>query len=453
MIAALAGLAAMPAVASGAVGNGMIAYGDDTGMKVMNANGTGSVPMFSPEPGDRPVYSPDGNAVAVRSWRQGQPRPDVAVARLDVNDGLHIVASDGALPAWSPDSKRIAYARYIPASNDTQIRVVNADGSGDTPVILELSNGCAYREFNEGLWWLPEGRLLYLCGLEIVTIKPDGTDRQTHGVPPNEAIMYDADLSPDGTTFAGPYGEGEVAVWNWTTGGTAQYTNDGQTREWMTWSPDGTKILYQGSGGTMTMPAAGGGESVLTGAFGYHYAWQPCVVGVTVTCTPTTLNGTLVTGPGDGGGDPPPTGGGGGGGGGGTPAPPAPPTPLPPAFTAFDAKPAFARGAAKQAGAKTIAVKVGCNAESAEPCAIALAARTAKPVGPKKLTVAKASVTVAPGKTRKVTLRLTAKARKLLKRKKSLKLVIAARARRSDGASVVTTTTVKLKAPKKKRAR
>ena len=99
------------------------------------------------------------------------------------------------------------------------------------------------------------------------------------------------------------------------------------------------------------------------------------------------------------------------------------------------------------------AVKVGCDAGSAEPCAIALTARTAKPVGRSKLIVAKASVTVAPGKSRKVTLRLTAKARKVLKRKKSLKLVISARARRSDGASVVTTTTVKLKAPKKKRAR
>ena len=215
----------------------------------------------------------------------------------------------------------------------------------------------------------------------------------------------------------------------------------------MTWSPDGTKILYGGSGGTTFMSAGGGGESVLSGAFGYHYAWQPCVAGVTVTCAATTLNGTLVNGPGDGGGDPP-AGGGNPPAGGGTPAPPAP---TPPAFTAFDAKPAFARGAAKQSGAKAIAVKVGCNAQSAEPCAIALTATTAKAVASKKkrkLVVAKASVTVAPGKTRKVTLRLTAKGRKVLKRAKTLKLVIAAKSRRSDGASVVTSTTVKMKAPK-----
>ena len=136
-IAAVVGLAAMPGVASAAAGNGMIAYGGDSGMMVMNANGTGSVPMFTTGDYARPVYSPDGNAVAVSSWPEGHPRPDVAVARLGVNDGLHVVAADGAIPAFSPDSKRIAYARYIPATDSVQIRVVGADGTADTPVITE----------------------------------------------------------------------------------------------------------------------------------------------------------------------------------------------------------------------------------------------------------------------------------------------------------------------------
>jgi hypothetical protein len=139
-----------------------------------------------------------------------------------------------------------------------------------------------------------------MWGADIVTINPDATGRQTHGTVPSDAVMYDADLSPDGTTFAGPRGEGDVGVWNWTTGATAEYTNDGEEpgmgREWMTWSPDGTKILYAQAGNT-------------------------------------------VTGPGGGGGNPPPTGGGSGGGGGSAPAP---------TFTAFDAKPAFARGSASR---------------------------------------------------------------------------------------------------------
>jgi hypothetical protein len=83
---------------------------------------------------------------------------------------------------------------------------------------------------------------------------------------------------------------------------------------------------------------------------------------------------------------------------------------------------------------------------------IALTARTAKKVVAKKhkpkrkLVVAKTALTLAPGKARKVTLRLNRTARTVLKRKKQLKLVITAKARRSDGASVVARTRLKVKA-------
>jgi hypothetical protein len=214
---------------------------------------------------------------------------------------------------------------------------VDADGTDDALVRSEPDgDGCAYREFNEGLWWLPDGRLLYLCLDDIVTINPDGTGRTVQGnIPDDHTTMYDADLSPDGTRFAGPWGEGDVNVWNWTTGGTSQLTTDEELREWMTWSPDGTKILYAKGASTMTIPAGGGGETVLSSDGGYQYAWQPCVAGTTVTCSAKTLNGTLLT-----------TGGGGtttsGGAGGTTTTPPTGGgTTPPPAFTAFDARPAF----------------------------------------------------------------------------------------------------------------
>jgi len=427
--------------------NGMIAFsgGDEDRLLAMNANGTGPVPLFTSDAYARAAWSPDGNSLAVLYWPDADPRPNVALARLDKDDGVRIVARDGALPAFSPDSKRIAYARYVPATDDTEIRVVDADGTDDALVRSEPDGtGCAYREFNEGLWWLPDGRLLYLCLDDIVTINPDGTGRTVQGaIPDDHATMYDADLSPDGTRFAGPWGEGDVNVWNWTTGATGQLTTDEEPREWMTWSPDGTKILYAKDGSTMTIPAGGGGEAVLAGFRGVHYAWQPCVAGTTVTCSPTTLNGTLVgTG---GGGTTAPTGGGGGGGGGGTTGGGGGTTP-PPTFTAFDAKPAFS-GAAKATDRK-IVVKVRCDARSTQPCAIALTATTAKAVASrkmKKLVVAKARLTLAPGKSRKVTLKLTPKARKVLKRAKKLKLVLRATSRRSDGKTVVAKKTVTIK--------
>jgi hypothetical protein len=416
--------------------NGMIAFGGENGMRAMNANGTGSVPLFTTDQYYRGAWSPDGNALAVLYWPDSDSRPNVALARLNMDDGVRVVARDGALPTFSPNSKRIAYARYVPATDDTEIRVVDADGTDDALVRSEPDGyGCAYREFGEGLWWLPDGRLLYLCIDDIVTINPDGTGHTVEGsIPDDHATMYDADLSPDGTRFAGPWGEGDVNVWNWTTSATGQLTSDGDTfaREWMTWSPDGMKILYAKGAATTTIPAGGGGETVLSGEGGSQYAWQPCVAGTTVTCSAKTLNGTLVT-TGGGGTTTPPTGGGGGsttGGGGGTTTPPA--------FTAFDAKPAFS-GAAKATDRK-IVVKIRCDAKSTQACAISLTATTAKAVASKKrkkLVVAKSKLTLAPGRSRKVTLKLTAKARKVLKRERKLKLVLKATSRRSDGKTVV----------------
>jgi Tol biopolymer transport system component len=91
--------------------NGMIAFGGEETQEAMNADGTGARPLFTVDQYFRPAWSPDGNSLAVLYWPDADPRPNVALARLDKDDGVRIVARDGALPSFSPDSKRIAYAR------------------------------------------------------------------------------------------------------------------------------------------------------------------------------------------------------------------------------------------------------------------------------------------------------------------------------------------------------
>ena len=99
-------------------------------------------------------------------------------------------------------------------------------------------------------------------------------------------------------------------------------------------------------------------------------------------------------------------------------------------------------------------VKVGCDARSAVPCAVTVEATTAKAVASakkRKLVAARGRVTVAPGATKKLRLKLSAKARKVLKRKGKLALNVVATTRRSDGRKVTARTKLTLKVKMKAR--
>jgi len=83
--------------------------------------------------GRSPVLSPDGKLVAylVGPWTSTA----IVVAKADGSDP-RIVAGGRATawnPAWSPDSKRIAYT-YGDSSRVLQVHLVNADGTADRAV-------------------------------------------------------------------------------------------------------------------------------------------------------------------------------------------------------------------------------------------------------------------------------------------------------------------------------
>jgi hypothetical protein len=158
---------------------------------------------------------------------------------------------------------------------------------------------------------------------------------------------------------------------------------------------------------------------------------------VTVTCEPTTLAGGVTSGA------PPAGGGGGGGGAGGSTAP-----------GTFEEAPVFAKRAAKQDGKAAFKVKVGCDDRSITPCGVAVTAKTANAVTAaakkaKKLVVARAKATIAPGKTKTVKLKLSKAGRKVLKRTGKLALRITASSTRSDGSKRTANTKLTMRAPRK----
>jgi hypothetical protein len=464
--AVLVGLMAGAESAAAATGNGMIAA---NGI-VMRADGSGVVPLFEPAAAFvHPKFSPDGNSVLFNDWPAVQPQPSLKTASLVRNDGVRQAAGVGAGDAaWSPDSQRIVYAKYIDVPGGTdrvEIHTVSPDGSGDALLITE-SYSCVYPGWAGGIFWNQvTDRIMYVCGngtdLLVTSIKPDGTDRQSHGAIPESPSTEDGyfnhiDLSPDGTKFAGTWSD-EISAWDWHGGTPTKITTDGLwtdtccSETWASWAPDGTKLVYaddRAPWGLSIVSASGGPETPigLAGEEPTVDDWQPCVTGVTVTCEPITLKSTPVRAPADGGG---------GGDDATTPVPtPAPtPTPASPGPGPFDNAPRFKRGAAKQDGANGIAVKVGCDARSVVPCAVTVEVSTVKAVAAakkRKLIVGRRSVTVAPGATKKVRIKLSSKARKVLKRKRKLALNVLATARRSDGQKVTARTKVTIRAKKKR---
>ncbi len=114
--------------------------------------------------GHEPLWSPDGSKIAFDGYREGKNFGYV---------DLHVVSADGSgnplivtpspytewtFGAWSPDGGRFVY-RATDSEGKTTYRVMNANGSGDHPLVMP-SGGDA-REAS----WSPDGsRIVYERG-------------------------------------------------------------------------------------------------------------------------------------------------------------------------------------------------------------------------------------------------------------------------------------------------
>ena len=133
----------------------MAADGSDSSsaVKVVDAGG-------SPVPGS-PVLSPDGNHMAF-TVSQGQVggRGTYVVGADGL--GLRKVADDTGLPAWSPDGRRLAFARLeVRDSRQTAVGIytIGLDGSA-LREILDTSELVAHRVYS--LEWSPDGAEILL---------------------------------------------------------------------------------------------------------------------------------------------------------------------------------------------------------------------------------------------------------------------------------------------------
>ncbi len=148
---------------------------------LMNADGTGSKPIFRDEAKNAmaPAWSPKGDRIAfsLGQFFQTILGPSLAdIATIDTDGGQLTVLTDGkanyAVPSWSPDGKRIAYRRAGPNGNALEIIDVA------TRTQRVLISGDAH--VNQPAWSPVADRIAFMSDrdgdYELYAVNSDGKD-------------------------------------------------------------------------------------------------------------------------------------------------------------------------------------------------------------------------------------------------------------------------------------
>ncbi|MFN2146064.1 MAG: TolB family protein, partial [Anaerolineales bacterium] len=101
---------------------------------VVNADGTGRVPLVSYPGGDfDPAWSPDGEKIAFTTYRDNLSSSDLNLYLYNLADNsvtpLTNDLNADRRPAWSPDGEQIAFQRQ-PQGGSIQINIMQKDGTG-----------------------------------------------------------------------------------------------------------------------------------------------------------------------------------------------------------------------------------------------------------------------------------------------------------------------------------
>lgn len=129
---------------------------DASQLYVMNADGANARKLTSL--GGRvfaPAWSPDGTQIAfcrTEDHQDAQPVAELLVTGLDGAKPRLLGA--GAFPSWSHDGKRLTYSAFTGKGKETQLKVMNADGTGSR-VLIEAPSAM-------GVWSSDGKRLAYL---------------------------------------------------------------------------------------------------------------------------------------------------------------------------------------------------------------------------------------------------------------------------------------------------
>jgi Tol biopolymer transport system component len=239
--AILAGGSLLPgdALATTPGANGRIVFVGDTGLFVMNPDGTRRVRLTGSSGDFFPHWSPDGRVIAFQGSCPGCTYDEIVTVKPNGTGLTRITTGGAGTPSWSPDGSKIAFSR-------NGIQVVGLDGSDPVPLTTDNDRDPV---------WSPDGSKIAFVryfnatgNRQIWIMDSDGTDAAPLTAEGPD-FVGSLDWSPDATRIVFERSNGsEWQVWSMDADGSdaAPLTSAGNNFN-PTWAPDGTKIGFVSS--------------------------------------------------------------------------------------------------------------------------------------------------------------------------------------------------------------
>lgn len=228
-----------------------------TGIESVRADGTGGVTtlttnapvevcvpdgarpscgMFADKEDSQPTLSPDGSQLLFKRLGKYGQLSGIALASADGSSvALRTTSEADHAPSWSPDSKRIAFARSVTGS-DTLI-VMNVDGSN--------AQQLASMARIDGIAWSPDGTRIAMSGDAggdtpgVYVVAADGSSAAARLVAMSASAISPSAWSPDGNRIAFGYS------WIVNADGTGLVQIPRQVaKSPAAWSPDGSELAF-----------------------------------------------------------------------------------------------------------------------------------------------------------------------------------------------------------------
>jgi Tol biopolymer transport system component/DNA-binding winged helix-turn-helix (wHTH) protein len=196
-----------------------------------------------------PSLSPDGTQIAFAHTASPNAYPHLYISLVDGGRPIQLTtgdASDGR-PAWSPDARSIAFARF--ARGRCTVFIIPVGGG------VEREVGSCGVAPPGGLAWSPDGKVLVTSAQDssgphrLVVLTLESTGRRTLTSPPLGSWGdWWPSFSPDGRTisFARTAGEGvlDLFVVDVATGEERRITSDRRSITGQTFASDGAHLIF-----------------------------------------------------------------------------------------------------------------------------------------------------------------------------------------------------------------